>query len=103
MKININMFTSLDQITPECKINHPHNIGIIKSSSGPCHEDPGDPVSIDESPSFTAPSPANPYKARLKSDSEKGYFFFELFYLLLAWLLRKRINQKRNSLFPNRI
>ena len=43
------------------------------------------------------------HKTRLKSDFEKGYFFFELFYLLLAWLLRKRINQKRNSLFPNRI
>ena len=33
----------------------------------------------------------------------KGYFFLELFYLLVAWLFIKRINQKRNSLFPNRI
>ena len=26
MRININMFTSLDQITPEFEINRPHNI-----------------------------------------------------------------------------
>ena len=31
----------------------------------------------------------HPQKTLLKSDSEKGNFFFELFYLLLAWLLEK--------------
>ena len=29
MRININIFTSLDQITSELEINHPHNISPI--------------------------------------------------------------------------
>ena len=29
IRININMFTSLDQITPEFEINHPNNLSLI--------------------------------------------------------------------------
>ena len=74
---------------------------MIKASSGPCHKDPGNPVNIAEISIIYCPSPTSPHKIRPKSISEKDYFFCELVYLLLGWLLSKRINHKRNSLFQN--
>ena len=29
MRLNISIYTSLDQKFPEVEINHPHNIGVI--------------------------------------------------------------------------
>ena len=40
--------------------------------------------------------PANPHKTRL-NQIRKGYFFFDLFYLFLAF--KKRINQKQIAYF----
>ena len=73
---------------------------IIKSSSGPCHEDP---VSFTGFSVVDYPIPANPHKTRLKSDSEISYFFFDLFFFLKAKPIINRIIRKRNRLFPNQI
>ena len=54
---------------------------IIKSSSGPNHEDPGDPISFTE---FSVVDYPITIKTRLKSDSEISYFFFDLFFFLKA-------------------
>ena len=80
------------------------SIFIIKSSSGPCHKDPGDSVSFTRFSVVDHPIPTNPHKKkRLKSDSEISYFFFDLFFFLKAKPIINRIIPKRNNLFPNRI
>ena len=52
-----------------------------------------------DSPWSITPSPANPHKTRLKSDSEKGYFIFDLFFFLKAKLIINRIIHKEIAFF----
>ena len=72
-----------------------------KIKFGYYHEDPEGLENKGEICFIYCPFQFNYQKHVLNPNSEIGYFFYELDYLLFACFLGNRINHKRNSLLKN--
>ena len=72
---------------------------IIKSSSGPCHEDPGDPIYLTDFSMVDYTSSTNAHKTLLKSFLEIGYLFSNLFFFLKAIPILNSIFEKEIAFF----